>query len=348
MEHLARAGVPCPRPVRAREGRACARLKGKPARHRHLPRGPLAAPRHGAALRGAGRGAGASCTCRPGLRADARQRPLVRRLAAALRGLPRQGAERRSRASRPRSRPSWTTSRRPGRPACRAGVIHADLFPDNVFFEGDKVTGVIDFYFACDDLLAYDLAICLNAWCFESDLSFNITKAKALLEGYRRRRPLSRRSCDALPILRPRRGAALPDDAALRLAAPGRGRAGQAQGPAASTCASSASTAASRGSRPMASPEPDDGVVVEIHTDGACSGNPGPGGWARDPALAGPRARALGRGAAHHQQPHGADGGDRGAGGAEAAGAASSSTPTASTCGRASPSGCAAGRRAAG
>jgi homoserine kinase type II len=87
------------------------------------------------------------------------------------------------------------------------GVIHADLFPDNVFFQQDRVTGLIDFYFACNDLLAYDLAICLNAWCFESDYTFNVTKARALLEGYRSHRDLSAKELAALPILA--RGAAL-------------------------------------------------------------------------------------------------------------------------------------------
>ncbi len=61
------------------------------------------------------------------------------------------------------------------------GVIHADLFPDNVFFLGDRLSGLIDFYFACTDTLAYDVAICLNAWCFESDHSYNVTKGRALL-----------------------------------------------------------------------------------------------------------------------------------------------------------------------
>ncbi len=87
------------------------------------------------------------------------------------------------------------------------GVIHADLFPDNVFFIKDKVSGLIDFYFACNDTLSYDLAICLNAWCFETDKSFNATKARGLLQGYQRVRPLSEREVDALPVLC--RGAAL-------------------------------------------------------------------------------------------------------------------------------------------
>ena len=87
------------------------------------------------------------------------------------------------------------------------GVIHADLFPDNVFFLGDDLSGLIDFYFACNDMLAYDIAICLNAWCFELDNSLNVTKAKALLDGYRQVRPLEAKEIDMLPILA--RGAAL-------------------------------------------------------------------------------------------------------------------------------------------
>src|SRR4029079_8642802 len=64
------------------------------------------------------------------------------------------------------------------------GVIHADLFPDNVFFLKGKLSGLIDFYFACNDLLAYDLAVCLNAWCFESDGAFNITRGRAMIQAY--------------------------------------------------------------------------------------------------------------------------------------------------------------------
>ena len=81
------------------------------------------------------------------------------------------------------------------------GVIHADLFPDNVFFQGDTLSGVIDFYFACNDFLVYDVAICLNAWCFEKDGSFNLTKAQNLLSGYNNIRSLSRAELNALPLL---------------------------------------------------------------------------------------------------------------------------------------------------
>jgi len=87
------------------------------------------------------------------------------------------------------------------------GVIHADLFPDNVFFLGDHLSGLIDFYFACTDTLVYDVAICLNCWCFEPDHSYNVTKGRALLQGYESVRPLSADERAALPLLS--RGAAL-------------------------------------------------------------------------------------------------------------------------------------------
>ena len=79
------------------------------------------------------------------------------------------------------------------------GICHADLFPDNVFFLGGELSGLIDFYFACNDFLVYDLAVCLNAWCFERDGSFNVTKARLLLDHYRKIRPLSDAELAALP-----------------------------------------------------------------------------------------------------------------------------------------------------
>ena len=87
------------------------------------------------------------------------------------------------------------------------GVIHADLFPDNVFFLADKLSGLIDFYFACNDMFAYDAVICLNAWCFENDVSYNVTKGRALLQAYAKVRPFSAAELDAMPLLA--RGAAL-------------------------------------------------------------------------------------------------------------------------------------------
>ena len=88
-----------------------------------------------------------------------------------------------------------------------AGIIHADLFPDNVFFQGKALSGIIDFYFSCNDFFAYDLAICLNAWCFEQDRSFNVTKAKLMMSSYRKVRPFSETEVANLPLLA--RGAAV-------------------------------------------------------------------------------------------------------------------------------------------
>ncbi|HEV2560849.1 MAG TPA: homoserine kinase [Rhizomicrobium sp.] len=88
-----------------------------------------------------------------------------------------------------------------------AGVIHADLFPDNVLFMNGGVSGLIDFYFACNDAYAYDLAVMLNAWCFEQDGAFNLTKGQSLIGAYQRHRKLDARECAALPLLA--QGAAL-------------------------------------------------------------------------------------------------------------------------------------------
>ena len=87
------------------------------------------------------------------------------------------------------------------------GTIHADLFPDNVFFSGDTFTGVIDFYFSCTDAMAYDIAVCLNAWAFNEMGSYDLEKGKALLDGYQNVRKLEPEELEALPVLA--RGAAL-------------------------------------------------------------------------------------------------------------------------------------------
>jgi homoserine kinase type II len=81
------------------------------------------------------------------------------------------------------------------------GVIHADLFPDNVFFLGDRLSGLIDFYFACNDAYAYDLGICLNSWCFDEDGAYNADKGRAMLSAYDAVRPLSEAEWTTLPLL---------------------------------------------------------------------------------------------------------------------------------------------------
>ncbi|WP_181705897.1 homoserine kinase [Chthonobacter rhizosphaerae] len=88
-----------------------------------------------------------------------------------------------------------------------AGVIHADLFTDNVFFLKDRLSGLIDFYFACTDSFAYDVAICLNAWCFEPTHELNVTKSRAFLTAYAEIRPFTDAEIAALPMLA--RGAAM-------------------------------------------------------------------------------------------------------------------------------------------
>ena len=206
MEHLAAHGIACPTPIKARDGEALRRLCGKPAAIVSFLDGMW--PRRIQPFHCAGVGealarlhlAGASFaprrpndlsvagwkTLHEACRGRAQEvRPgLAEELGAELAALERDW---------PRDLPS--------------GVIHADLFPDNVFFRGERVSGLIDFYFACTDFLAYDLAICLNAWCFESDGSFNVTKARLLLASYRAVRPLAPEEFAALPLLA--RGSAL-------------------------------------------------------------------------------------------------------------------------------------------
>jgi homoserine kinase type II len=206
MAHLAQHGITCPQPVATRKGETLGTLAGRPAAIIDFlegvwPRKPSAA--HCAAvgqalakLHLAGRdfpmtrvNALSVLGWRPlfdsaGSRADTLQHGLRALLSDELDHLEK---------SWPKHLPE--------------GVIHADLFPDNVLFLGDKLSGLIDFYFACNDILAYDIAICLNAWCFETDHSFNVTKARAFLNAYGRERKLSEAEQDALPLLA--RGAAL-------------------------------------------------------------------------------------------------------------------------------------------
>jgi homoserine kinase type II len=206
MEHLFARGLTCPQPVKNRNGEMLGSVAGKPAAIITFLEGmwirrPSAA--HAAAVGEALArlhlaGAGFAPTrvnalsvrgWRPlfaaaGTRADSVQPGLHDLIAAELAHLE---------ANWPHGLPQ--------------GVIHADLFPDNVFFLGDKLSGLIDFYFACTDTLAYDVAICLNAWCFEPDHSYNVTKGRALLAAYMKARPLTAVERDAFPLLN--RGAAL-------------------------------------------------------------------------------------------------------------------------------------------
>jgi homoserine kinase type II len=200
MDHLARQGLACPRPVAGRDGAALRPLCGRqaaittflpgvwPRRVRVAHCRPLGealaalhlagagyAPRRANALGPSGwekllgRCGDGADALRPGLGAELRA-ALARILAAWPQGLP-------------------------------VGHIHADLFPDNVFFLDGAVSGLIDFYFAATDIFAYDVAVCLNAWCFEADGALNVTKSRALLDGYAARRGLAAAEAAALPAL---------------------------------------------------------------------------------------------------------------------------------------------------
>ena len=234
MEHLAARGITCPQPVQEprRRGARHASPGGRPRSSPSSTACGSAGRAPAIARRSARRWrelhlAGADF---PGKRANALS-------VAGWRPLFEHGGGARRRACSP-------ASRRPDRARARRmlesawprdlpqGVIHADLFPDNVFFLGDKLSGLIDFYFACTDALAYDVAICLNAWCFEPDHSYNVTKGRSLLQAYAAVRPLSAAERAGAAAAGARRGAALPADAAGRLAQRAARRAGAAEGPA--------------------------------------------------------------------------------------------------------------------
>jgi homoserine kinase type II len=206
MEHLAAAGITCPTPVRDLEGRNLRELSGRPTALVTFLEGVwIRRPRaeHCAAvgealarLHLAGRGFDMR---RPNALGIAGWRPLFDRFRSKADEIS-PGLEAAIAAELDVLEPAWPT-------ALESGVIHADLFPDNVFFLCDKLSGLIDFYFACTDAFAYDVAVALNAWCFEADYSFNITKGRALLRAYDAVRPLVREERAALPMLA--RGAAL-------------------------------------------------------------------------------------------------------------------------------------------
>ncbi|HEY4135623.1 MAG TPA: homoserine kinase [Alphaproteobacteria bacterium] len=208
MDHLAAKGIACPTPLHGRDGQALRTLAGRPAAIVSFlagmsPRRIL--PGHCASL---GRAMAEMHLASEGF-------ALKRPNALSLDGWQRLHAETKTLANDVapglegliEAEVTWLSTNWPAQTALPAGIIHADLFPDNVFFLNEKLSGVIDFYFACNDLLAYDLAICLNAWCFEPDGMFNISKARSMLSAYRDVRPITPDELAALPTLA--RGAAL-------------------------------------------------------------------------------------------------------------------------------------------
>jgi homoserine kinase type II len=206
MEHCAARGITCPQPVKNRDGHALGELADRPA--------ALVTFLEGISVR---RPNNAHCAALGKALAEFHRAgegfALTRANALGPAGWPPLAGQAIPRADEVAPGLSVMIAdesanlRRIWPKALPRGVIHADLFPDNVFFLGDRLSGLIDFYFACNDFLAYDIAICLNAWCFEIDGSFNVTKGKAMLSAYHGVRPLSQEERTALPILA--RGAAL-------------------------------------------------------------------------------------------------------------------------------------------
>jgi len=206
MEHLAARGIACPTPLHGRDGAALRRLCGRPAAIVTFLQGmwpKRVAPHHCAGLGQALAEmhlAGADFALeRANDLSVAGWRPLFEDSAPRTHEVQAGLAEELA-AELDALEAAWPAE-------LPRGVIHADLFPDNVFFLGQRLSGLIDFYFACNDFFAYDLAVCLNAWCFEGDGSFNVTKARHMLSAYRRVRPFSDAELDALPLLA--RGSAL-------------------------------------------------------------------------------------------------------------------------------------------
>ncbi len=206
MEHLAGAGITCPTPVRDAQGHLLRKLAGRPAAlvtflegvwirrpqpHHCLALGQAMAKLHLAGQSFQGR--------RPNALGVAGWRPLYQRFQSRANEIGK-GLSAIIEQELAHLEANWPAD-------LPQGIIHADLFPDNAFFLGDRLSGLIDFYFACTDALAYDVGIALNAWCFETDHAFNITKGRALLKGYQSVRALTPAERVALPLLA--RGAAL-------------------------------------------------------------------------------------------------------------------------------------------
>lgn len=206
MDHLAARGVPCPTPVHGRDGEALRWLCGRPAALVGFLQGT--SPRRVSATHCAALGTALADLHLAGARFEGfRPNRLSVSGWRALFEACRAGADRIRAGLEEEIERELTAIERQWPDDLPRGVIHADLFPDNVFFQGYRVTGIIDFYFACVDIMAYDLAVCLNAWCFEPDGAFNITKARHMLPAYRARRSFTPRELAALPLLA--RGAAL-------------------------------------------------------------------------------------------------------------------------------------------
>jgi homoserine kinase type II len=197
MAHLSRHGIPCPAPVASGQGRYAGELNGKPA---------------------------ALVTCVPGADLEQVSAAHCATLGNLLARMHLAGAGYRTEMPNPRGPQWWKKAANDVRPFLAAdtaallarevdfqlshrhtdlprGVIHADLFRDNVLWQDDQISGVIDFYFACNDVLLYDIAIAVNDWCIAPDAGIDLHTAAALLEAYHRVRPLTPAERNAWPMM---------------------------------------------------------------------------------------------------------------------------------------------------
>jgi homoserine kinase type II len=207
MGHLAARGIACPAPIMRRDGQILSQIAGKPALLVSFLRGksrsvlqPAHVAQAGALLARMHQAVADFTPTRPNaLALEGWQRmaaPLADGFDSIQPGLRALVEEELAALVQ-----HWH-----GFDALPRGAIHADFFPDNVFFEGEEASGVIDFYYACTDSFAYDLAIAINAWCFDGR-ECNLTRARSMLRAYQAVRPLSPAEMQALPWLL--RGAAM-------------------------------------------------------------------------------------------------------------------------------------------
>jgi homoserine kinase type II len=199
MQHLARRGFPSATPIADRAGALLGELRGKPAALVSFLTGLSVRRPTPAHCREAG--AGLAWLHEAGAGFDGRRANDLGHAAWAALFEPLRAAAEALKPGLAALIEGDVRSLAAAWPALPEGVIHADYFPDNVFFRGPAFAGAIDFYFAARDALAYDVAVALNAWCFEADGSFNVTAARAFVDGYESRRPLGADERAALPVL---------------------------------------------------------------------------------------------------------------------------------------------------
>ncbi|MBN8544452.1 MAG: homoserine kinase [Alphaproteobacteria bacterium] len=206
MKHLQAKGIPCPQPIARKDGATISEVQGKQAalvsflngRSRTVIKNTHVSE-VGAALAKLHLAAGDFNMQRENALSLAGWKSLAASLSVKLDDIT-QGLDAMVRDELAYLEAHWPAN-------LPTGIIHADLFPDNVFFEDDVLSGIIDFYFGCKDMLAYDVAIVLNAWCFENQKEFSPTKSRLLLQHYQKHRPLNDAERAAFAVLV--RGAAL-------------------------------------------------------------------------------------------------------------------------------------------